>query len=238
MCIVEDTSRSLFSDHLLDKQQPKSVLRWLVLLTVSLLLPGRCRADTHASELLRRLDALSTFHAHYTQVTRVQGRILRRVHGQIWLERPGRIRLEPSDHSPIIVVDDDQAVTLDESLEQVTIQRLDKQTESAAPAVLLSDPSATLLNFYTVVKLSANGKVCAPHQLGYRLMPKQSSVLKDAVMCFEGADLVALQFEDQLGQLTQMTFSHLKPSTGFDQQTFHISIPKTYDVIDLTTRET
>lgn len=185
-------------------------------------------ANTAAENLSTLLLQDKSLSGNFTQTNYDNnGTVLRQTHGKMALLRPGFFRWETlSPTKQIILTDPKNVWVYDVDLEQVTIQPL-KQMVGQAPASLLTDSTAAILNDFTVTE---EGDVAK--NIWFTLTPHdQKSLYQKIQLHFSHQQLDKMDVVDNIGQKTAVTFQDLKINPSLSRDTFRAKIPKNVDVI-------
>ena len=180
-------------------------------------------------ELVNGLEPLARLNAHFKQVVHDEsGKKLQESEGQFFVLRPGKFRWETQiPEQTLLVADGINVWNYDPDLEQVSVAPLKGQDNT--PAVLLSGDTKKIGELFTV---SYQKDCMAPMQRCYRLVPQQKDgMLQWLGVNFTGQGIASMQFQDQLGNTTDLIFTQVKNNPRFDAGLFNFKPPKGVDVI-------
>lgn len=196
-----------------------------------LVFPVTAGATAAQDELKRFVDGVQTLSAKFTQVQMDEhGKVLSSSAGKMWLARPGRFRWTyEAPYQQLIVSDGYKIWLYDQDLSQVTV-RPAAGALKGTPAALLSQ--RTLLNeAFTLEDGGSEGKL---HII--RLKPKsEDSDFKAIMLWLDNGTPARMQFFDQLGGATDVSFAEIKTNQKPDDALFRFTPPKGTEVIDTGT---
>lgn len=206
----------------------KAVFRHLF--GIALLMPVFAHAASVGegqARLDRFLSHLSTMQAQFVQtLINPRGELIEESHGMLWLERPGKFRLQYTNpYEQLYVADGKKMWMYDRDLEQVTVK---EQTDAlgSTPALLLSSNEPLEKNF-SITELGA-------HE-GFQwleLKPKAADSNFDYVrLAIEGDVLRAMEMVDGFGQTTRLFFETVVRNKKISDDKFHFQPPPGVDVI-------
>lgn len=188
------------------------------------------------ANLLQRLNALNAFHAHFVQtLSSEEEQLIQTQHGEIWLDRPGKIRWEVEGRTPLIIVKQQKVTIVNADLDQVTTQTLSNATAADTPAMLLSARNQRLLSQYTIKQTPGSKSACSKGAQAFELTPKNGRYIKSALLCFQNGQIDALQFIDQLARVTTIQFSEFQMLHKVNSDLFGFVVPSGYSVANLDT---
>jgi outer membrane lipoprotein carrier protein len=190
-------------------------------------------AENAATSLEATLANIKTLQADFTEVILTGKQVNQRLSGTFYLKKignnqPGKFLWQTK--KPIhqeIIFDGRQLWIYDKDLEQVTITSLQRNV-GGTPVLLLNGKTGNIGRNYTV-KLASDS--ANPHTRLYTLMPKQKTLYRFIQMFFDGESLVRMRFEDNLGQFTDFTFTHIKLNQPLTDKPFVFHPPKHVDII-------
>ena len=173
------------------------------------------------------LSRVHSLKADFTQV--VMDPNLRKVkqsHGTLLIKRPNRFRWDyATPNKEIIVADGTNVWMYDVELQQVTVKPLDG-TLAASPAVLLSGSNDVGENF----KIEDLGEKDGMAWVG--LTPKvKDTDFRDVRLAFRNGTVAVMELKDALGNLTRITFEHVKRNPKLSDNQFRFTPPPGADVI-------
>ena len=202
-----------------------------VLLYLFFLLPvsstGANEAGSARDELERFAASLERFQAEFTQTVKSgDGRIQDQTQGEVWLQKPDRLRWVYSGEYPEIIVADGKNIWIyDESLEQVTVK---PQSEEAtdSPLMILADVSK-LDQQFLVTEL---GDFEGMDLLELKSLDSESEFERILLgLVPDGIRMMAM--EDAFGQRTEIHFQDVKVNAPVDPSLFRFTPPEGVDVV-------
>lgn len=208
------------------------MLKTIMLSVFFVVLPTAYAVADTADELTKHLNGFTSMKANFKQtIVNDKNKPVQNSSGSMVLKRPGLFRWYT--HQPnrqILVVKSDKLWIYDLDLEQLTINRLNLQQDSA-PAVLLSDTSDNFAKIYTIS--SKPGK--AKNSVWFTLVPKsEQDNFVWMKLLFNDSKLLAMQFKDKMEQTSKIKFSNIILDKKIQEKVFTIKPPKDVDVIDNT----
>lgn len=173
------------------------------------------------------LDKTQSFSAKFNQeVFDTKGEIVDAGSGQLWLQRPGRLRWhyeQPWERD--IVATEERIWMYDAELEQVTIRNAGDAL-AATPAALLVGGIAAL-DQYDLSGIEENGRA------DVRLKPKiLRGDFTEIGLTIEADELRQLLLFDRFGQRTVIDFSSSVVNRPIDPLIFEFQPPASADIID------
>ncbi len=190
-------------------------------------------ADQQAVEALNKLlEKSHSITAQFHQITlNAAGNRTQKSEGLVAVSRPNQFRWEVTGPFPQLVISDGAKVWVyDPDLEQVTVQKLDKQI-STTPALLLSGDVNKLADNFEVVKMGdAKGK-----SVGFKLTPKaKDSVFEALRLTFNNDVLANMKLTDSLGAHTTIDFTDISTNNKIPADKFKLpaDVLKSADVIE------
>jgi outer membrane lipoprotein carrier protein len=182
--------------------------------------PARGELERFAAELER-------FQADFTQTVKSQdGRIQDQTQGQVWLQKPDKLRWVYSGEFPEIIVADGKNIWVyDESLEQVTVK---PQTEQAAdsPLMILADVSQLDAQFLVTELGEFNGVSLL------ELRSRDSESEFERILLGMGPGGIRMMaMEDAFGQRTEINFENILINPPADPELFYFTPPEGTDVV-------
>ncbi|MDX2164591.1 MAG: outer membrane lipoprotein chaperone LolA [Gammaproteobacteria bacterium] len=179
--------------------------------------------QTANANLTKLLENLKTFQAHFDQVIQdKRGTTMQESTGKMALQRPGRFRWETLTPNQQLIVADGKIIWVyDKDLQEVTKK---KQTESASsPGLLLSASVGNLAKRYDVSALSKND---------FKLAPFKHDLFKSVELLFDdNGTLTQMIMHDNIGQTTQIQFTHVSTNKSLSSSLFTFVPPKNIDVM-------
>jgi outer membrane lipoprotein carrier protein len=202
-----------------------------VLLYLFFLLPvsstGANEAGRARDELERFAASLERFQAEFTQTVKSgDGRIQDQTQGEVWLQKPDRLRWVYSGEYPEIIVADGKNIWIyDESLEQVTVK---PQSEEAtdSPLMILADVSKLDQQF----QVTELGDFEGMDLLELKSLDSESEFERILLgLVPDGIRMMAM--EDAFGQRTEIHFQDVKVNAPVDPSLFRFTPPEGVDVV-------
>lgn len=192
-----------------------------------------CSGNVQAGDSTKvLLDAffgeLKTLSASFVQtVENSQLNATERAEGKLWIQRPGKFRWNyEKPYWQEIVSNGKKIWVYDEDLEQVTVKQIDT-TLGNTPALLLSNDRPVDESFIVNEM---------PKSLGLswvELIPKDSDAgFQRIYLGFIGGQIKEMTMEDNLGQITRMTFLNVVRNAVLTESTFQFTPPKGVDIFD------
>lgn len=179
--------------------------------------------QTANANLTKLLENLKTFQANFDQVIQnKRGTTMQESTGKMALQRPGRFRWETLTPNQQLIVADGKIIWVyDKDLQEVTKK---KQTESASsPGLLLSASVDNLAKRYNVSALSKND---------FKLAPFKHDLFKSVELLFDdNGKLTQMVMHDNIGQTTQIQFTHVSTNKSLSSSLFTFVPPKNIDVM-------
>lgn len=176
-----------------------------------------------SNQLTQLLQNLKTFSADFNQVIQDKnGNTIQESHGKMALQRPGRFRWNTLKPNQQLIVADGKTIWIyDKDLQEVTKKKQTEDTQS--PALLLSDSVDHLAQRFNVSSLSTND---------FELTPVRSDLFKSVELVFnKKGTLTNMTLNDNLGQHTQIQFTHAFANTSLPSTLFTFHPPKDADVV-------
>jgi outer membrane lipoprotein carrier protein len=179
------------------------------------------------SELERFAAGLERFQADFTQTVKSSdGRVQDRAQGQVWLQKPDKLRWTYSGDYPEVIVADGKNIWIyDESLDQVTVK---PQSEEAtdSPLMILADVSKLDQQF----KVTELGDFEGMDLLELKSLDSESEFERILLgLVPDGIRLMAM--EDAFGQRTEIHFDHVQVNQPVDPGLFKFTPPEGTDVV-------
>lgn len=201
-----------------------SMIPWLLVVGLVMLLAAPLAAqDSARAELDRFAADLETLSGQFAQTTiDADGFVSEASSGDLYFSAPDRFRwryLEPFPQD--LVADGEFLWHYDESLEQVTQQ--DQPSASDSPLLVLTQPEL-LDTFYSI---SATGD---PDEIVFRPMADEAE-FEQARLFFADGLPVALEFNDNFGQITRIDLIDLVRNPELDPDLFRFEAPPGADVL-------
>jgi outer membrane lipoprotein carrier protein len=191
-------------------------------------------ANTDSRALEDLLAPISSLRGTFDQtVNNEQGVELQRLRGTVSLKKPGQFRWEVLGDEPRLLVSDGKKVwDYDEDLDQVTIQRLNRD-QSKTPIFFLTGAVNSLDKDFKVKQLSLlKGHCLQKSDICFELTPKGE---EGSFLCikigFKNKQLKEMEFLDQLGQRSQFIFKNVDLNPAFSKGYFHFVPPPGVDIL-------
>jgi len=181
-----------------------------------------------ARSLLERFaNELDRFQAEFTQTVKSQdGSIQDQTVGQVWLQKPDKLRWVYSGEFPEVIVADGKNIWIyDESLEQVTVK---PQTDQAndSPLMILADVSQLDSQF----QITELGDFEGLSLLELKSLNSESEFERILLgLAADGIRMMAM--EDAFGQRTEIHFENVLVNLPADASLFQFRPPKDADVV-------
>ena len=180
------------------------------------------------SKLVERLGKIQTFSGAFIQESVDQkGRRIQESKGELKAQRPGLFYWHTKEPLEQIIYSNAKEVTVyDPDLEQATVQKINKQTQTT-PAILFSGDVDQIGELFDVEYREINDRVTQ-----FILIPKsKDSLFERLKIRFEGQHLKAMQLTDALGQVSSLSFIFSEVNLEFPDETFVPDLPKGTDII-------
>jgi len=179
------------------------------------------------AELEQFAASLERFQAEFTQTVKSgDGRIQDRTQGQVWLQKPDKLRWVYSGEYPEIIVADGKNIWIyDESLDQVTVK---PQSEEAtdSPLMILADVSRLDAQF----QVTELGEYDGMDLLELKSLEPESEFERILLgLVPDGIRLMAM--EDAFGQRTEIHFDNVNINVPVDPGLFRFTPPEGTDVV-------
>jgi periplasmic chaperone LolA len=191
------------------------------------MLPGAALAAGQVKALDRFISGVHSLRADFSQVQRNdKGRVIKRQHGRVWLQRPGRFRWDYAKPYAQTIVSDGKTIYLyDPDLQQVT-ERPAKATLAGTPAALLAQGGA-LGDAFTV---QDQGRSDGLDKVS--LLPKSTdSDFQSIELWLADGVPQRMVFHDQLGDTTDIRFSDVQTNHRIDPSRFQFTPPQGVEVV-------
>jgi outer membrane lipoprotein carrier protein len=203
------------------------ICRWLVALMLVAVL-GLAQAAGTTQSLQNFYNKVHTLSADFKQVQRDdKGNVVQQASGTFLLSRPGQFRWEYKQPYKQIIVSNGKVFKFyDVDLAQVTIRKVGN-TLRATPARLLIGGKALSEAF----NISSRGRKKGLDWV--HLTPKSdASNFKSIDLGMQGNEPKRMQLHDNLGQTTNITFSHIKINPKLSALRFTLDVPDNVEVVD------
>lgn len=183
-------------------------------------------AQSPSSQLSDLLQNLQTFQANFSQVIRDKaGTTLSQSQGKMALKRPGLFRWETQRPNQQLIIADGKTIWIyDKDLQQITKQN--QNASANTPGLLLSDSVSHLMTRFSIESAGTEKNNT------FNLMPRGKEALFQSVqLVFDQKILKQMILYDNLGQITQITFSNVRANQYLPQDLFRFHAPKNIEVV-------
>lgn len=183
-------------------------------------------AESPDLQIQKKLAAIRTMHAHFSQSVRTKHKIISKSSGTMVLAKPNQFRWETQRPMAQTVIADGRKVWIyDVELEQVTVSK-QTRTLGAAGAIFLSqDPGAIRRDFKVQFNQQGTNEI-------FDLLAKSSKASFDKVrVIFVNDTLQTIELDDQLGQHIIIHLSQVVVNQPEPASVFKFRIPKGVDVV-------
>ena len=191
-------------------------------------------ADTiDTKELKQILQKMDGVKADFSQkVLALSGEVLQTSKGSMALKRPDFFRWESNSEDPILVVaDGNKFWHYDKDLKQITTQDIREHDRSSVICLLLSGNIDDMDRKYIVTKISTTHCISGAN-LCFEIVPKDSIYgFQQLQIGFKDDIIHSLRIWDQLGQLSEFSFSNVKLNPNLSDKLFQFIPPADVDVI-------
>ncbi len=179
--------------------------------------------------LISTLAETSSIQADVEQLILSQdGREIQALQAELLMQKPDKLNwhvIEP--YEEMMVSDGKSLWYYEPDLEQVSIQDFPDDVENN-PILLINDDLQAIENAYEVSMGYVDEEVKQ-----YILLPlTASSSYERFSMTFSGSDLVQMQFESSVGQLTSFSFTNIINNAEIEPAVFSFVIPADIEIID------
>ncbi len=196
----------------------------------TLLLPFYASAETAEQALQKFVDGVQTFSANFEQVQNDEkGALIQKTSGRMALSRPGKFRWAYEKPYEQLMVCDGKTIWLyDPDLKQVTVREA-KDALAGTPAELLSQ-RANLKSQFTIKDAGKEGAARI-----VSLTPKSTDGdFQSIEMVLKAGVPQRMKFHDQLGNITNVSFSEIKTNTSLDSAQFSFTPPPGMEIVKAT----
>jgi outer membrane lipoprotein carrier protein len=206
-----------------------TLMKCLVLLlgSLSVLAASASESGPARARLESFTCGLESLYAGFTQsVTSADGRVQEQSSGEVWLQKPDRLRWAYGGDFPELIVADGLNVWIyDEMLDQVTV-RAQSAGGQSSPLLLLTDASG-LDQRFEVTELGQMGGVAL-----LSLVSIEPEADFERILMGLGEDGVrSMTLEDAFGQRTEILFNAVERNPDLDPVLFEFSAPEQADVV-------
>lgn len=194
--------------------------------------------DADTEKLVALLSKIKTIESDFTQLVHsAQGKPMQKMSGSMRVLRPHYFYwqiVEPYEQT--LVVRQERLYIIDNDLEQVTVQSVQKSV-GPNPALLLSGNPQKVKEHYNVVmqvlETEKTGEQHNENRYRFTLTPLFAEALFDQLtVIFAGDTLESMDFKDNLGQATAIDFKSVFQNKPLTKEKFEVSFPSNYDVIE------
>ena len=156
------------------------------------------------------------------------GRQIQVLQAELVMQKPNRLSWHVTEpYEELLISDGESLWYYEPDLEQVSIQGFPNNVENN-PILLLNDDLEAIEEAYEVTMGYVDKEVKQ-----YFLLPLATSSSYERIsMTFAGLDLLQMQFESSVGQLTSFSFTKITNNTMIDPAKFSFKIPYGIEVID------
>lgn len=186
-------------------------------------------APTPLQDLVATLAETSSIQAEVEQLILSQdGRQIQALQAELIMQKPDLMNWHVTEPYEELMISDGESLWYYEpDLEQVSIQDFPNNVENN-PILLLNNDLQAIADAYEVSVGYVDEEVKQ-----YVLLPlTASSSYERFSMTFSGPDLLQMQFESSVGQLTSFSFSNITNNAVIDSTVFSFAIPADIEVID------
>jgi outer membrane lipoprotein carrier protein len=178
-------------------------------------------------ELDRFAASLERFQADFTQTVKSgDGRIQDQTQGEVWLQKPDKLRWVYSGEYPEIIVADGKNIWIyDESLDQVTVKPQSGEATNS-PLMILADASKLDAQF----QVTELGDFEGMDLLELKSLDTESEFERILLGLVPGG-IRLMAMEDAFGQRTEIHFDNVKVNAPADPALFRFTPPKGTDVV-------
>lgn len=201
----------------------RAAFAFIPLLLMVLAVAARADDAGVAAAFSHDFSGIETFHAHFAQtVSDEHGNTVQQVSGEVWAQRPGKLRWEIGKPYPQTIVADGTTIwRYEPDLEQVIKQPYDPRL-GETPALLLSGEPQRLLKHYNIAAI----------EHGYRLTPRDTNNLFESLsVTMKHGHVDSMSLVDSFGQVTRITFSDVEVNRSIAADKFTFVSPKGVDVL-------
>lgn len=188
---------------------------------------GANEAGGARAELEQFVASLERFQAEFIQTVKSgDGRTRDQVQGEVWLQKPDKLRWVYSGDFPEIIVADGKNIWVyDESLEQATVKPQSEESTDS-PLMILADVSKLDQQF----KVTELGNFEGMDLLELKSLDSESEFERILLgLVPDGIRLMAM--EDAFGQRTEIHFQNVKVNAPADPGLFRFTPPEGTDVV-------
>lgn len=187
-------------------------------------------AESGSAALKQFFNGLTSITAEFEQtVQNAQLSTVDQASGQLWILRPGKFRWNYSQpYEQEIVSNGNKIWIFDADLEQVTVKDA-KTALGHTPALLLSGTQPVEESF-VLNDLDSDTDLA-----WVELTPRNEDAGFNGIrLGFKNNNLREMLLQDNLGQITRISFSNLKTNQTIDSSLFDFKVPEGADVFETT----
>ena len=183
--------------------------------------------DVISENLQKKLNAIRTMSAHFSQVVKANQRELSRSSGSMALARPGRFRWQTQHPMEQLVVADGHRLWIyDIDLEQVTVKPQDHGLGGTAGLFLSGYNDTVTKDFNVTMLVNGNQQTFDLHATSNK------ASFQRVKLKFVGDALHGIELFDQLGQHTDVQLQAIKTNPKLADSLFSFKPPKGTDVVN------
>ena len=184
-------------------------------------------AETAAQSVQRKLNAIRSMSAGFSQIIRAKNRTVSQSTGNMALQRPGKFRWDTkTPMEQLVVADSRQIWVYDVDLEQVTVKKQSKGI-GGTPGLFLGGYTNTVTRDFIVSETHKGQRV------QYDLRSKSArDNFQRIKLDFNGEVLDVIELFDQLGQHTTVQLSHPQINPQLSVNLFFFKPPNGVDVVE------
>jgi outer membrane lipoprotein carrier protein len=185
--------------------------------------------ETPLQALISTLAETSSIQAEVEQLILSQdGRQIQALQAELVMQKPNKLNWHViAPYEELMISDGESLWYYEPDLEQVSIQDFPDDVENN-PILLLNDDLQAIADAYEVSMGYVDAEVKQ-----YILLPlTTSSSYERFSMTFSGADILQMQFESSVGQLTSFSFSNITNNAAIDPTVFSFVTPADIEIID------
>lgn len=202
-------------------------LAGLMLSMLALALPALAADGSARAQLQAFASGLHSLSGQFQQtLTDANGQRIKTSRGKVALKAPRQFRWQTTaPYKQLIVADGSRVWMYEPDLEQVTVRK-QSAAEAHSPLTVLTDIDRLDADFNSTELGTRDGLDWL------RLTPKDEQAhFAYAELGFSDNRLRAMRFKDQLGNITQIRFSHWQRNQPLPASTFRFTPPEGADVI-------
>lgn len=200
----------------------------LLALLFSLTMVVPAHACTALEDLSKRLQAMQSLQANFTQITAQAGkRPDVGVTGVLSAQRAGQFRWEVKQpYQQIIASDGSDLRIYDPDLMQMTVRAIGDDV-GQTPALLFTGDTKAIAAQFEVKRIQQSQNV------RFVLTPKSKDAMFESLtLSFKGKEPIGMVLSDGVGQTTEITFFNVKMNPKLSASLFKLTPPKGTDIIE------